>query len=35
VRKAILGSLVPSRPWHQVVPIYNWRQDVLRVKKVA
>jgi len=35
VRKAILGSLAPRRPWHQVVPKYSYRQDILRVKLVA
>jgi len=35
VLKAILRSLAPRRPWYQVVPNYSWRQDVLRVKKVA
>jgi len=34
VRKAILGPLAPRRPWHQVVPNYRQRQDVLRDKKV-
>jgi len=24
-----------SRPWHQVVSVNRWRQDVLSVKKVA
>jgi len=27
--------MVPRRPWHQVVPNYSQRQDVLHIKKVA
>jgi len=35
VRKAILESLAPRRPWRQVVPNYSQHQDVLRNKKIA
>jgi len=35
VKKEILAFLMSSRPWHQVVFINRWRQDVLSVKKVA
>jgi len=35
VQKAFLWSLVPIRPWRQVVPNYSRRQDVLRGNTVS